>query len=82
MQAIHQILLTNGLLALFAVIASGLLIGSISIKGINLGSSGVLFTALLAGHLGYTLPEGIGTLGLVLFIYCVGIGAGGRFSLL
>jgi putative transport protein len=78
-EAIHQLLLDQPLIALFAIIASGLLFGNITIKGINLGSSGVLFTALLAGHLGYSIPEGIGTLGLVLFVYCVGIGAGGRF---
>lgn len=79
MHAINQVLLDNSLLALFVVVASGLLLGNITIKGINLGSSGVLFTALLAGHLGYTIPDGVGTLGLVLFVYCVGIGAGGRF---
>jgi len=67
------------MVALFAIIAVGLLVGSVSIKGINLGSSGVLFAALLAGHLGYSIPDGVGTLGLVLFVYCVGIGAGGRF---
>ncbi len=78
-EAIHQLLLDQPLVALFAIIASGLLLGSITIKGINLGSSGVLFSALLAGHLGYSIPSGIGTLGLVLFVYCVGIGAGGRF---
>ncbi len=77
--AIHALLLDQPLVALFAVIAAGLLLGSITIKGIHLGSSGVLFTALLAGHLGYRIPDGIGTLGLVLFVYCVGIGAGGRF---
>lgn len=78
-EAIHQLLLDQPLVTLFAIIASGLLLGNITIKGINLGSSGVLFTALLAGHLGYSIPGGIGTLGLVLFVYCVGIGAGGRF---
>ncbi len=77
--AIHLLLSEEPLVALFAIIASGLLFGSITIKGINLGSSGVLFTALLAGHLGYDIPGGVGTLGLVLFVYCVGIGAGGRF---
>ena len=79
LEAINQLLLDQPLIALFAIIASGLLLGNISIKGINFGSSGVLFTALLAGHLGYSIPDGIGTLGLVLFVYCVGIGAGGRF---
>ena len=79
MQALHQLLIDQPLVALFAIIATGLLFGSISIKGVNLGSSGVLFSALLAGHLGYNIPGGVGTLGLVLFVYCVGIGAGGRF---
>jgi putative transport protein len=78
-EAINQLLLNQPLIALFAIIASGLLLGNVTIKGLNLGSSGVLFTALLAGHLGYSIPGGIGTLGLVLFVYCVGIGAGSRF---
>lgn len=79
LEALNQLLIQQPLIALFAIIATGLLLGNITIKGISLGSSGVLFTALLAGHLGYTIPGGIGTLGLVLFVYCVGIGAGGRF---
>ncbi|MEO0509621.1 MAG: aspartate:alanine exchanger family transporter [Verrucomicrobiota bacterium] len=79
MEALHQLLLNQPLVSLFAIIAVGLLLGSISFKGVNLGSSGVLFSALLAGHLGYAVPSGAGTLGLVLFVYCVGIGAGSRF---
>lgn len=79
LDALHLLLLDQPLVALFAVVAAGLLFGNLTIKGINLGSSGVLFTALLAGHLGYAIPGGVGTLGLVLFVYCVGIGAGGRF---
>lgn len=75
----HQLLLDQPLVALFTTVAVGLLLGRFSIKGIQLGSSGVLFIALLAGHLGYKVPGGVGTLGLVLFVYCVGIGAGGRF---
>ena len=79
MEAIHQLLADQPLIALFAIIATGLLLGTLTVKGISLGSSGVLFTALLAGHLGYSIPSETGTLGLVLFVYCVGIGAGGRF---
>ena len=79
MEAFHNLLIDQPLIALFAVIATGLLLGNVKVKGINLGSSGVLFTALLAGHLGYHIPAGVGTLGLVLFVYCVGIGAGDRF---
>ena len=44
LEAINQLLLDQPLIALFAIIASGLLFGSFTIKGINLGSSGVLFT--------------------------------------
>lgn len=77
--AIHQLLLNQPLIALFAIIACGLLLGKISVKGIQMGTSGVMFVALFAGHMGYGVPHGIGTLGLVLFVYCVGIGAGGRF---
>ncbi len=69
----------NELISLFVVVGAGLLLGSITVKGINLGSSGVLFSALLAGHLGLEVPGGVGSLGLALFVYCVGIGAGPRF---
>ena len=66
-------------IVLFLIISLGLLLGRISIKGVRLGSSGVLFMALLAGHFGLAVPSGVGVLGLVLFVYCIGIGAGGRF---
>jgi len=79
LEALHNLFLNQPLVVLFALIATGLLLGGARVKGINLGSSGVLFTALLAGHLGYSIPAGVGTLGLVLFVYCVGIGAGDRF---
>ena len=62
LNAIHLLLLEQPLISLFAIIASGLLLGNITLKGISLGSSGVLFTALLAVHLGYSIPGGIGTL--------------------
>lgn len=78
-EGVIQTLMSNPLIALFVIIGSGLLLGQVTIKGVNLGSSGVLFTALLAGHLHYGLPDAIGSVGLVLFVYCVGIGAGGRF---
>lgn len=74
-----NLLLGNPLVALFAVVGVGLLLGSLQVGGMSLGSSGVLFAALVCGHFGYALPGGVGTIGLVLFVYCVGIGAGGRF---
>lgn len=74
-----EIIFGNPLIALFMIVGTGLLLGSVTIRGINLGSSGVLFTALLAGHLGLEIPGGVGSFGLALFVYCVGIGAGPRF---
>jgi putative transport protein len=79
MDALHELFLDQPLVALFAIVALGLLFGNLTVRGVKLGSSGVLFSALLAGHLGYSVPGEAGTLGLVLFVYCVGIGAGGRF---
>jgi putative transport protein len=74
-----DILLNNHLVTLFAIISLGILLGKARVAGISLGNSAIIFVALLFGHFHYTIPEGIGTLGLVLFIYCVGIGAGPNF---
>lgn len=74
-----QKLFENGVIATFAVIGGGLLLGKVSIKGLSLGSSGVLFIALLAGHFGVTVSSAVGRLGLVLFVYCIGVAAGPSF---
>lgn len=74
-----EIIFSNEILCLFATIGLGLALGKVSVKGINLGAAGVLFVALIIGHYGFTLPEGTGKIGLVLFIYSIGISAGGRF---
>ncbi|HRX86819.1 MAG TPA: TrkA C-terminal domain-containing protein, partial [Phycisphaerae bacterium] len=66
-------------LVLLAVITLGLVLGKARIAGLSLGSSGVIFAALAAGHFGFTLPAGIGSVGLVLFIYCIGLSAGPSF---
>ncbi|WP_339735305.1 TrkA C-terminal domain-containing protein [uncultured Gimesia sp.] len=64
---------------MFAIIGFGLILGKISIRGVSLGSSGVVFVALLAGHWGYQIAPEVGLAGVVLFIYCLGIGAGPSF---
>jgi putative transport protein len=69
----------NPLLVLFATATLGLLLGRVSIAGVSLGSSGVIFVALAMGHLGARLPDEVGKIGLVLFVYCVGITAGPSF---
>lgn len=64
---------------LFLILATGYALGQIKVRGISLGTAGVLFVALLFGHLGFTLPRDIMELGLVLFVYAVGLQAGPRF---
>ena len=72
-------MLENPTFVLFAVLALGIALGNIEIKGVSLGSSGVLFVALLAGHLGLKVPGGVMGIGTALFVYCVGLGVGNRF---
>lgn len=72
-------ILQNPTFALFAILFVGLAFGNISFKGISLGSSGVLFAALAAGHLGLKVPAGLTDIGTALFVYCVGLGVGNRF---
>jgi putative transport protein len=74
-----QTLLTEQLFILFAILAVGYGLGRVSIKGISLGTAGVLFAALIFGHFGRTVPHEVMELGLLLFVYAVGLQAGPRF---
>ncbi len=76
-------LLHNDLLLCFAILAMGMALGSLRLAGIGFGTSGVLFAALWMGHFGkqqgWSMPDQIGTVGLVLFVYTVGLGSGTTF---
>jgi len=72
-------LLAQDILVLFAILTIGSLIGQLSFRGISLGAAGVLFTALVFGHYGFSVPKAIMDLGLLLFVYAVGLQAGPRF---
>lgn len=61
------------------IIFLGYALGRISIKGISLGTSGILLVALVFGHLGYSLPKVIGDLGLAFFLGAVGFKSGPAF---
>jgi putative transport protein len=68
-------------MALFLTIAIGYLVGEINIKGFSLGVGAVLFVAL---GIGWFAPKSVaapmvGTLGLALFLYGVGIQYGKQF---
>ena len=72
-------LLSNSYFVLFLIIAIGFIIGRIKIKGISLDISAVIFVALVFGHYGYQIPKDFQDLGLVLFIFTIGIQAGPSF---
>jgi len=71
--------ITQPYIAFFLIIAIGLLLGHIKIKGISLDISAIIFVALVFGHFGVKLPEIIKQIGLIFFIYSVGIQAGPGF---
>lgn len=81
-QMVHWAL-QEPLVLCFLIVGVGMGLGSIRVAGIALGTSGVLFAGLLFGHLGqgqgWEVPEFLGTLGMVLFVYAVGLGAGPTF---
>ena len=76
---------------IFAIVAIGLIIGSIKVKGINLGDAGVFIIALIFGCFFYDKLEAqlpnytdkalkiIENLGLILFVSSVGFIAGPKF---
>jgi putative transport protein len=76
-----DLLLQNSLLLLFVVAALGYVIGRIKVRGVSLGVSAVLFVGLFFGalHPDLKLPEIIYTLGLVLFVYTIGLSSGRGF---
>src|SRR5262245_7965390 len=76
-----QLLLGSPLLLLFIVSAIGYLLGQVSIGGIKLGVAAWLCVGLALGalHPEMKLPEVIYLLGLVIFVYAIGLGSGGAF---
>ena len=72
-------LFSNSYFALFLIILIGFFIGRIKIKSISLDVSGVIFVALIFGHYGIIVPQDFQYLGLVLFIFTIGIQAGPSF---
>lgn len=72
-------LLKSSYFALFVIVALGFMLGRIRIKGLSLDISAVIFVALLFGHYGVLIPKELGDLGLVLFIFTIGIQAGPGF---
>src|ERR671912_363372 len=81
MEFIRTLLEQQPLTALFLTIALGYVVGEINVGGFSLGVGAVLFVALA---IGWFAPKSapapmVGTLGLALFLYAVGIQYGKQF---
>lgn len=72
-------LFSNIYFSFFLIVTLGFLLGRIKIKGISLDVSAVIFIALVFGHFGVIIPKAIQQIGLVLFIFTIGIQAGPGF---
>jgi putative transport protein len=70
-----------GVLALVCVV--GMALGSLRIKGVGLGTAGVLFAGILFGHFGETVDhhtlDFVKEFGLILFVFTIGLQLGPRF---
>src|ERR1700754_4123440 len=81
MDPIRELLEQQPLMTLFLTIALGYVVGEITVKGFSLGVGAVLFVAL---GVGWFAPKAapaaiLGTFGLALFLYTVGIQYGKQF---
>jgi putative transport protein len=71
------------LLVVAMVVAAGIGVGHLRVRGIGLGVAGVLFAGLVAGHFGFLPPsatlELLRDFGLILFVYAIGAQLGPGF---
>jgi putative transport protein len=77
-----DLLVSNPLLQVFVVVGLGALLGLVPFGPIKFGAAGALFVGLAVGALDADLGQGLGlvqSLGLALFVYCVGLAGGGPF---
>ncbi len=85
MSDLGDLLAKHELLLIFVVVVGGVLLGRISIFGTRLGVAGVLFAGLCIAALvnddatALTIAPITRELGLVLFVYCIGITSGPGF---
>jgi putative transport protein len=71
----------NPLLLLFVVSALGVLAARVRVGGFSLGVAAVLFVGIAAGAIDgrLAIPDEVWTLGLVLFVYSIGLASGPGF---
>lgn len=85
LQICKDYLASNPIMLLFLTVGLGYILSEIKYKGVGLGVAAVLFVGLGLGAWGgesFRLPEIIGQLGLMLFVYTIGLHAGPAFFVL
>ena len=76
-----QFLIENPVLLLSLVVVLSYPLGRVQVRGVRLGVAAVLFAGLAVGalHPDLQIPESITTLGLVIFVYTLGLNSGPGF---
>jgi putative transport protein len=82
-QSVSHVSTAASLIALSGVAAGGLALGSLKIRGVSLGSAGVLFAGLIVGSFGFhmetAVTEFVREFGLMLFVFTMGLQLGPGF---
>ncbi len=81
MSVVIELFVSSPLLLLFFVVGIGYLLGTVRVFGFSLGPAAVLFTGLFVGAVDPRLriPDLVYILGLVLFVYTIGLQSGPTF---
>lgn len=72
-------LFSSDIMIVFSIAVLGYALGSVHIKGLSLGTSGILIVALVFGHFNLTVPKVLQDVGLISFVTAVGFIAGPGF---
>lgn len=79
LSTVCQNIVGSSLFIVFVIAMVGYLIGGIKIKGIELGTAGVLLVALVFGHFGFEVNKVVEEMGIAMFVTSVGFIAGPKF---
>ena len=75
--------IAHSILLFAVVIAAGLYLGRFKVKGISIGSTWILFLAILVSHFGFradpTVLAFMKDFGLILFVFSIGLQVGPGF---
>ncbi len=78
--------ITQSLIVVLIAISVGFFVGKIRIGSISLGVAAIMFVGLFLGHYGFRMDENIlvfvRDIGLILFVYGIGIQVGPSFFIL